>query len=344
MPKGQEDLKDMELDPPSVSSNPGAPFDPKWVNSLTVSVGEISNAAHGFATWQGPRETERFSSLLRVLAAMDLTTLSGDDTSARVKSLCRQARCPLPRGLRSRIGLSGGPPRVAAVCVFPAFIPVALAALNRTEVKVATVAAGFPHGLSDLAQRIGEVEAARTAGAHEVDVVIRREWALAGKWERLYHEIRALREAAGPTLFKVILSTGELKSLRQVSRATLTALLAGADFVKTSTGRERVNATLEAGVVMARTIRLYQQESGRTAGLKPAGGIQTEMDGLRWLRLAETELGPEASDPDRFRIGASSLLGNVVEALESAALKQTPQGDPNPASIAEERSAGHRAR
>ena len=304
-----------------VSINPGAPFDLRLVKRLAVTAGEVSGAARELSTWGGPQGADRVAALLKVLAAMDLTTLSGDDTSARVKGLCRQARSPLPPGLRSRLGPPGASPQVAAVCVFPVLVPVALAALKGTDVRVATVAAGFPHGLSDPDLRVREVEAARMAGAHEVDVVVRREWILAGKWKELYQEIRSFREAAGPALLKVILSTGELRALSQVSRATLTALLAGADFVKTSTGKEKVNATFEAGVVMARTIRLYQQKFGRTAGLKPAGGIQTELDGLRWLRLAETELGPLASHPGRFRIGASSLLDNILKGLESALLK-----------------------
>jgi len=284
-----------------------------------VAQEEITRAARSHSQWWGPGRAGETRSLLKVLAATDLTTLAGDDTGARVKRLCGAARCPLPRRLASRMGLSGASPRVAAVCVFPVFVPEALAALEGSGVRVATVAGGFPHGLSGLAERVREVESAREAGAHEVDVVIRREWVLAGKWENLYSEIRALREAAADAHLKVILSTGDLATLNQVARATLTALWAGADFVKTSTGKEKVNATFEAGVVMARTLKLYHQETGWWGGLKPAGGIQTALDGLGWLRLVEEELGPGASGPDRFRIGASSLLGNVLEALESAA-------------------------
>jgi deoxyribose-phosphate aldolase len=300
------------------SCNPGGPFDGKWVRKWGVSEDEMTRAALSYSQWSGPERADMTESLLKVLAALDLTTLSGDDSAARVKRLCGAARSPLPRRLISRMGLSGASPRVAAVCVFPVFVPGALAALQGTGVKVATVAAGFPHGLSGLAERVREVEAARKVGAHEVDVVIRREWVLAGKWEDLYSEIGALREAAGDAHLKVILSTGDLANMNQVARAALTALLAGADFVKTSTGKEKVNATLGAGIVMARTLRAYQRESGWWGGLKPAGGIQTAMDGLRWLHLVEEELGPEASGPDRFRIGASSLLGNVLEALELA--------------------------
>jgi deoxyribose-phosphate aldolase len=311
-------LNDIQRNPSSVSLNPGVPFDSRWVHGPVVPVQEIPEAARALEAWGGPREDERIQGLLKVLGAMDLTTLSGDDTTARVRSLCRQARSPLPRGLRRRLGLSGPAPRVAAVCVFPVFVPVALSALRESGVHVATVAAGFPHGLSALPQRVREVEAAGAAGAHEVDVVIRREWVLTGRWEQLYHEIRAFREAAGSSRLKVILSTGDLVTLSQVARATLTALMAGADFVKTSTGKEKVNATFEVGIVMARTMTVYQDASGHVAGLKPAGGIQTAMDGLRWLKLAETELGWEASAHHRFRIGASGLLSDVLGCLESA--------------------------
>lgn len=310
-------MKDTKRHTLSTSANPGGPFDPIWVKSLVVRRKEVSDAVRVLASWQGPGEGEIVGSLLKVLAALDLTTLSGDDTSARVRSLCRQARSPLPRNLRKSLELSGPPHRVAAVCVFPAFLPLALADLAGTGVKVATVAAGFPHGLSSLSQRIQEVEAALASGAQEVDVVVRREWVLVGKWEQLYQELRAFREAAGSLILKVILSTGDLETLNQITRATLTAMLAGADFVKTSTGKERVNATLEAGIVMARTIRSYQEVTGYDVGLKPAGGIQRDIDGLRWLRLVEEELGPGASGPERFRIGASSLLGNVLQALEA---------------------------
>ncbi len=310
-------MNNPERNLPWTSLNPGAPFDLRWVRSLAVHEEEVSRAAQALAHWQGPAEGQMLESLLKVMAVLDLTTLSGDDTSTRIRILCRQARSPLPRALRNHLGLSRSPPRVAAVCVFPAFLPLAAAALEGTGVKVAAAAGGFPHGLSGLPQRIHEAEEARKAGAQELDVVIRREWALTGRWERLYQEVRALREAAGGALLKVILATGELETLAQISRATLTTALAGADFVKTSTGKERVNATFQAGVVMARTLRLYQVASGHIVGLKPAGGIKTEMDGIRWLRLAEEELGPEASAPTRFRIGASGLLGNVLRALES---------------------------
>jgi deoxyribose-phosphate aldolase len=205
---------------------------------------------------------------------------------------------------------------VAAVCVFPAFLRDVLDALEGSPVRVATVAAGFPHGLSRLDQRVREVGEAVEAGAQEVDVVIRREWPLTGKWELLFEEVREFRKAAEAAHLKVILATGELPTPNQIARSALTAMMAGADFVKTSTGKERVNATLAAGLAMTQAIREFREATGRTVGLKPAGGLRTAAEGLRWQRLMETELGPEWVRPETFRIGASGLLNSLVIALQ----------------------------
>jgi len=255
--------------------------------------------------------------LLDVLRSIDLTTLSGDDTVARIRHLCRRARQPLPLVVRDALGVGPGEIRVAAVCVFPAFVPQALEALEGTGIPVATVSAGFPHGLSSLSQRIRDVGTAVEAGAQEVDVVIRREWVLTGEWEKLYREIRAFREAAGKAHLKVILGTGDLETLNQVGRGALTAMMAGADFVKTSTGKEKVNATLPVGLAMARAIRAYEKRTGFRVGLKPAGGIRTAREGYQWLKLVRQELGEEWARPELFRIGASGLLGDVVATLAS---------------------------
>jgi deoxyribose-phosphate aldolase len=262
-----------------------------------------------------PRGKKGIEALLGVLNAIDLTTLSSGDTVVAVNRLCRTARTPLPPPLRRELGLSREEARVAAVCIFPAFLPQALEALEGSGIPVATVAAGFPHGLSSLSVRIREVEAAVEAGAQEVDVVIRREWARSGQWGKLYREIRAFRDAVGPSHLKVILGTGDLETLNQVGRAALTVMMAGADFVKTSTGKERVNADLAAGLAMAQAIRAYHGRTGFRIGLKPAGGIRSSREGCQWLRLVEEELGDPWLGPDLFRIGASSLLGDVAGAL-----------------------------
>lgn len=303
---------------PTPALNPGVPFDLPGIRRFTVREGEIQARAEALASLELPKGIGAILPLLKILAAIDLTTLSGDDTVPRVRRLCEMAMAPLPLSLQKAFpdGVERG--RVAAVCVYPAFVPDALAALRGSGVPVATVSAGFPHGLSALSQRIQEVAAAAEGGAQEIDVVIRREWALSGNWTALYQEIRAFREAAGDSHLKVILGTGELKSLNQVGRAALTSMMAGADFVKTSTGKERVNATLPVGLAMVAGIVDYQKRTGVWVGLKPAGGIRTAGEGFQWLTMVEEALGESATSPHRFRIGASSLLDNVVEALERA--------------------------
>ncbi len=184
---------------------------------------------------------------------------------------------------------------------------------------MATVAAGFPHGLSPLSIRVAEVRACAAIGADEIDIVIRRSHALLGEWSALYDEVAAFREAAGRASLKAILATGELGAPLTVARAGLVALMAGADFIKTSTGKEAVNATLDAGIAMAAAIRTYSERTGVRAGLKPAGGLRTPARALDWLALVDAELGAAWLDPARFRLGASGLLAEVARELESLA-------------------------
>jgi len=296
--------------------NQGMPLDLAWVRSLRVPTARDAERARTFREMPVPRGRKGVRALLAVLRSMDLTTLSSDDTVPGVLRLCTNARSPLSPDLRRAMGLAPREARVAAVCVFPVFVPPVLEALEGTGVWVATVSAGFPHGLSPLSQRIREVGAAVEAGAHEVDVVIRREWALRGRWADLYREVRAFKEAAGSARLKVILGTGDLASLQQVARAALTSMMAGADFVKTSTGKEKINATFPVGLAMARAVRAYHGETGYSVGLKPAGGIRLAREGYQWLRLVEEELGEDWARPRLFRLGASGLLGDVVEALK----------------------------
>ena len=243
-----------------------------------------------------------------LISCLDLTTLAGDDTEQQVLALCRQALEPSP-------GRGTDTPRPASVCVYPVFVPLALEALAGSSVRVATVAAAFPHGLSTLSCRVKEVGEAVALGAHEVDVVIRRSHALCGEWEALYDEVCAFREAAEDTTLKVILATGELSEPEVIFRAGVTALMAGADFIKTSTGKETVNATLPAGAAMAHAIRTYAEATGFHAGLKPAGGIRTSEQAAEWLGLVRDELGSDWLTPAGFRIGASALLGDLVGRL-----------------------------
>lgn len=264
--------------------NPGVAFDPAW-----------------FAThpeWPAPPAGRRLRPDERgvAIACIDLTTLQGDDDAARVGRLCDQAKAA----------------GVAAVCVFPVFVPNALTRLEGSGIAVATVAGGFPHGLSPLRSRVAEVSASAALGAQEIDVVIRRDLANDGRWGELCEEVWAMKEAAESAHLKVILATGELNGPVTIYRAALAALVGGADFVKTSTGKETVNATLEAGSAMVAAIRFYADATGFKAGLKAAGGIKSPDQVAEWLDLVRDHLGSAALGPSRFRIGASSLLSALM--------------------------------
>lgn len=254
--------------------------------------------------------------LLRAITLMDLTTLSGDDTSTNVRRLCAKARTPIRRDLLEALGAQALPIRTAAVCVYHHWVEVAVEALEGSGIPVAAVSTGFPHGLSPLPQKIAEIEASVAAGAHEIDVVITRAHALEERWEALYDEVRRYREACGEAHLKVILATGELSTLTRVARASEVAMMAGADFIKTSTGKEGVNAILPVGLVMARAIRGYGERTGHRVGFKPAGGIRTAKEALLWMVLMKEELGNDWLDPHLFRFGASSLLADIERQLE----------------------------
>ena len=254
--------------------------------------------------------------LLRAVTLMDLTTLSGDDTPGRVRRLCAKARRPVRVDLLEAMGASQLPIRVGAVCVYHRFVSTAVEALEGSGIPVAAVSAGFPAGLSPLEQRLDEIRASVAAGAEEIDIVITRTHVLTEDWRALYDEVRAMRETCGDAHIKTILATGELGTLRNVARASVVCMMAGADFIKTSTGKEPVNATLPVGLVMARAIRDFRERTGQMVGLKPAGGIRTAKDALDWLVLIKEELGDRWLRPDLFRFGASSLLTDIERQLE----------------------------
>jgi deoxyribose-phosphate aldolase len=254
--------------------------------------------------------------LLRAVTLIDLTTLAGDDTSGRVRRLSAKARRPVRADLLDAMSARQLPIRVAAVCVYHAFVETAIQALEGSGIPVAAVSTGFPAGLSPLEQRLGEIRASVSAGAEEIDVVITRAHVLTENWGALYQEVRAMREACGDAHIKTILATGELATLRNVARASLVCMMAGADFIKTSTGKESVNATLPVGLVMSRAIRDYQERTGHLVGLKAAGGIRAAREALDWMALMKDELGDHWLRPNLFRIGASTLLGDIERQLE----------------------------
>ncbi|MEY5038581.1 MAG: hypothetical protein RL472_1687, partial [Pseudomonadota bacterium] len=252
--------------------------------------------------------------LLKAISLIDLTTLSGDDTAGRVKRLCAKARQPVRADMLDALGLPGL--TVGAVCVYHEMVETAVRALEGSNIPVAAVSTGFPAGLSPYHLRLAEIGESVKAGAKEIDIVISRRHVLTGNWQALYDEMREMRAACGEAHVKAILATGELVTLRNVARASLVCMMAGADFIKTSTGKEAVNATLPVSLTMIRCIRDYQDRTGIKVGYKPAGGISKAKDALLYLALMKDELGHSWLQPDLFRFGASSLLGDIERQLE----------------------------
>jgi deoxyribose-phosphate aldolase len=296
--------------------NPGTPLDLDWVRDVRVNLTATEQRAATLVTRRTVKKEWQVAWLLKAITTIDLTTLAGDDTPGRVRRLCAKARQPVRREILEGFGAAGLPIHTAAVCVYHALVPTALDALAGSGIPVCAVSAGFPAGLNPAAERLREVEASRDAGAAEIDIVVTRELVLTGRWEDLYDEVRAFRRAAGPAHLKAILATGELGTLRNVARASRVAMMAGADFIKTSTGKEKVNATLPVSLVMARAIRDYHRRTGHAVGFKPAGGIGQAKQALQWLMLIKEELGDDWLTPQRFRLGASTLLADIERQLE----------------------------
>jgi deoxyribose-phosphate aldolase len=296
--------------------NPGFPLELDWVREVRVNRSAVERRAATIGTRRTVKKEWQAGWLLRAITLMDLTTLAGDDTPGYVKRLCAKAMRPVRDDILDALGARDLGITTAAVCVYHQLVPVAVEALQGTGIPVAAVSTGFPAGLSPFPQRLAEVRASVEAGAHEIDIVITRGHVLNGEWEALYDEVRAFREACGEAHIKVILGTGELSTLRNIARASMVAMMAGADFIKTSTGKESVNAVLPTGLVMTRMIRDYQERTGHIVGFKPAGGIRTAKQSLEWMMLMKEELGTRWLAPDLFRFGASSLLSDIERQLE----------------------------
>jgi deoxyribose-phosphate aldolase len=296
--------------------NPGMPLELDWVHGARINTSAVERRAATIGTRRTVKKEWQAAWLLRAITFIDLTTLSGDDTPGTVRRLCAKARAPVRRDLLSALGAEDLPIHVAAVCVYHAFVATAARALSGSGIPVAAVSTGFPAGLSPLEQRIAEIRASIDDGAEEIDVVITRAHVLNGNWTALYDEVRAFRAACGPAHVKAILATGELATLRNVARASLVCMMAGADFIKTSTGKEGVNATLPVSLVMARAIREYHERTGYRVGFKPAGGVRTAKQALEWMLLMKEELGTDWLRSELFRFGASSLLGDIERQLE----------------------------
>ncbi|MDO6522021.1 deoxyribose-phosphate aldolase [Shimia thalassica] len=294
--------------------NPGMELDLDWVRRAQANTSAIERRAKSLPGRRSVKKDYQAAWLCRAISCIDLTTLSGDDTEGRVRRLCAKAHQPVRADLLAALGMEGL--TTGAVCVYHDMVPTAVEALAGTGIPVAAVSTGFPAGLSPFHLRVAEIKESVEAGASEIDIVITRRHVLQGNWQALYDEMKTFREACGDAHVKAILATGELGTLRNVARASLVCMMAGADFIKTSTGKESVNATLPVSLVMIRAIRDYYERTGFRVGYKPAGGISKAKDAVTYLALMKDELGNRWLQPDLFRFGASSLLGDIERQLE----------------------------
>ena len=305
----------LTLLPQTISArNKGIDLDLDWISSIQANTSAIERRASSIASRRSVKKRHQAAWLLQAIKCIDLTTLSGDDTAGRVKRLCAKAKNPISSKLLEDLDLDNI--TVGAVCVYHDMIEAAVSKLKGTGIPVAAVSTGFPAGLSPLPLRIAEIEYSVSAGAREIDIVISRRHVLTQNWKTLYEEVKDFRKACGSAHIKTILATGELGTLRNVARASAVCMMAGADFIKTSTGKEPINATLPVSLVMVRAIREYHEKTGYKIGYKPAGGISKAKDALTYLSLIKEELGDQWLNPKLFRFGASSLLGDIERQLE----------------------------
>jgi len=295
-----------------LAANRGTSLNLDWVEDVRVNTSAVERRAATLVTRRTVKKDWQIAWLLRAITCMDLTTLSGDDTDERVRRLCAKARHPIQQEIEEKLGIESLHVQVGAVCVYHLFVETARRALEGTEIPVAAVSTGFPAGLNPLEERIAEVRRSVEAGAQEIDVVITRAHVFGAQWQKLYDEIVAFKDACGPAHLKVILGTGDLTTLRNVARASLVAMMAGADFIKTSTGKVTPAATPPTALVMLAAVRDFEQASGRRVGVKVAGGIRTAKDAIRYLVLVNEIAGPAWLTPQFFRIGASTLLNDLL--------------------------------
>ena len=299
----------------AIPRNPGMRLDFGWINEVRINRSAVERRAATLITRRTVKKEWQAAWLLRAITCIDLTTLAGDDTPGNVRRLCAKARQPVRQDLLEALGAQELHITVGAVCVYHNLVATAVEALHGTHIPVAAVSTGFPAAQTPLRLKIEEIKESVQAGAREIDIVISRAHVLTGNWQALYDEVRAFREACGDAHMKAILATGELSTLRNVGMASLVAMMAGADFIKTSTGKETVNATLAFGLVMTRAIRDYYEHTGHIVGFKPAGGIRTAKQSIDWLILMKEELGDRWLNPALFRLGASSLLTDIERQL-----------------------------
>ena len=301
---------------PAHKRNPGYPLDLDWVERVRMNRSALERRAGSIGARRTVKKDYQLAWLLKAITLIDLTTLNADDTAGRVERLCAKARNPLRADILEKLDLGDRRILPGAVCVYHNFVGTAVDALEGTGIPVAAVSTAFPHGLAPVETKIAEIEASVRDGAQEIDIVIERGMVLRGDWQALYDQVKSFRKACGDAHIKTILGTGELATQTNIAKASLVCMLAGADFIKTSTGKEPVNATLPVSLVMARAIREYYDRTGHKVGFKPAGGLRTAKQSLEWLMLMKEELGDPWLRPNLFRVGASSLLGDIERQLE----------------------------
>ena len=296
--------------------NPGMAYTAELFNGIRINRSAVERRAATIAKRRSIKKDHQTAWLLKALSCMDLTTLAGDDTPGKVRRLCQKARNPVRKDILEGLGVADMGIQTAAVCVYHNLIDTAVQELDGSGIPVAAVSTGFPAGQIPLPLKLSQVQASVRAGATEIDIVISRAMVLTGDWAGLFEEVKAYREACGEAHIKTILATGELDTLTNVAKASWVCMMAGADFIKTSTGKESVNATLPFSLVMVRAIRDYHRLTGYKVGYKPAGGISKTKDAIAYLILIKEELANDWLDPHLFRFGASSLLGDIERQLE----------------------------
>lgn len=300
----------------NLERNPGVEFDIDWALSVQANTPAIERRCDALPGRRSVKKHNQAAWLLKAISCIDLTTLSGDDTELRVRRLCQKAKHPVRKETLRALGINPSSITTGAICVYHEMVEIAVSSLVGSGIPVAAVSTGFPAGLSPFTARLNEIYESIKVGAEEIDIVISRRHVLSQDWKALYDEVRAFREACGAAHMKAILATGELGTLRNVARASRICMMAGADFIKTSTGKENTNATLPVTLTMIRQIRDYFNLTGFRVGYKPAGGISKARDAITYLVLIKEELGNRWLEPDLFRFGASSLLGDIERQLE----------------------------
>ncbi len=300
--------------------NPGFELDLDWVENIKINRSALERRAATIGTRRTVKKQYQAAWLLKAITLIDLTSLNSDDTDGRIKRLCAKAKNPVRQDILEALGVEGLPIKPGAVCLYYPFIKTALKELEGTNIPIAAVSTAFPHGLAPIKSKILEIKESVSAGAKEIDIVIERRHVLLGDWNALYSQMQAYREACGEAHLKTILATGELATQTNVAKASLVCMLAGADFIKTSTGKEKVNANLVTSLTMVRMIREFYEKTGIKIGYKPAGGISSAKDALNYMSLMKEELGNDWLVPELFRFGASSLLTDIERQLEHCAI------------------------